>query len=194
MMISYPVARILGVIAEAEASKLEIPMAMAIVDQEGSLLFFGRMQGTLPASTEIAISKAYTAAALRLSTQQVGELAQPGQTLYGIQHTHNGKIVLFGGGLPLRLADCVAGAVGISGGTVEQDVRVAESVVRAWGEMQCWAEHLHTIMPEGTLSLQGRIHLEALLQTALAQMGCELSSREALTLTGGMLLAIGDVK
>jgi uncharacterized protein GlcG (DUF336 family) len=194
MIINYPVARILGVIAEAKASELGVPMAMAIVDQDGGLLFFGRMEGTLPASTELAISKAYTAAALRLSTQQVGELAQPGQTLYGIQHTHSGKIVLFGGGLPLRLTNRVAGAVGISGGTVEEDVRVAEPLVRALVEMECWAEHLRTIMPEGTLSLQAKIHLETQFQTALVRMGCECSSREALILTGGILLAIGDGK
>ena len=59
------------------------------------------MQGALPVSGNIAVNKAYTAAALRLPTHEVGRLAGPGQTLYGLQHATDRPIVLFGGGLPL---------------------------------------------------------------------------------------------
>ena len=97
------ISEILASVAEAEAAKIAVPMAIAIVDGEGGLQLFQRMDGTLPVSTELAVSKAYTAAILRMPTHQVGELAQPGQALYGIQHTHNGRIVLFGGGYPLVL-------------------------------------------------------------------------------------------
>ena len=104
-------------------------MAIAVVDAEGGLQLFKRMDGTLPVSTELAVSKAYTAAVLRMPTHQVGELAQPGAALYGIQHTHNGKIILFGGGYPLCMHGKSWRRSGVSGGTVEQDMLVAS---RRW--------------------------------------------------------------
>ena len=130
MKLPYVVAEILVHAAEAEAGNLGVPMAVAIVDSEGGLQMFTRMDGALPVSTELAVSKAYTAASLRMPTDEVGKLAQPGQALYGIQHTHQGRIVLFGGGLPLCLDGEVVGAIGVSGGTVEQDVQVALPAVK----------------------------------------------------------------
>ena len=85
MRLPYVISEILTGVVEAEAAKIEVPMAIAIVDGEGGLQLFKRMDGTLPVSTELAISKAYTAAVLRMPTHQVGELAQPGAALYGIQ-------------------------------------------------------------------------------------------------------------
>ena len=73
------VSEMLAGVAEAEAAKMEVPMAIAMVDSEGGLQLFKRMDGTLPVSTELAVSKAYTAAVLRMPTHQVGELAQPGR-------------------------------------------------------------------------------------------------------------------
>src|SRR5215471_3049676 len=112
MRLPYVVAEILAAIAEREAACIGVPMAIAVVDAEGGLQFFKRMDGTLPVSTELAVSKAYTAAVLRMPTHKVGELAQPGAALYGIQHTHSGRIVLFGGGYPLFLDGEVVGAIG----------------------------------------------------------------------------------
>ena len=81
MRLPYVVSEILASVAEAEAAKIAVPMAIAIVDGEGGLQLFQRMDGTLPVSTELAVSKAYTAAILRMPTHEVGELAQPGQAL-----------------------------------------------------------------------------------------------------------------
>jgi len=142
MRISYPVARILCSVAEAEASRIGVPMAMAVTDENGCLLFFGRMDGALPAASEIAMGKAFTSAALRLPTEEVGRLAQPGEILYGIQHTHGGRIVLFGGGLPLTLQGKVVGGIGISGGTVEEDLLVARPVVATLERMEALALEL----------------------------------------------------
>jgi uncharacterized protein GlcG (DUF336 family) len=191
MKISYPIARILGSIAETKASALAVPMAIALGDREGCLLFFGRMEGALPASTDIAISKAYTAAALRMATHEVGELAQPGGVLYGIQHTLNGKIVLFGGGLPLRLKGRVVGAVGISGGTVEEDLKVAESVVEALGEMEHWSERIRKFLPVNPLEKSWMYGLEEKLE-ALDQINCPLPREAFSILTGAILLANSD--
>ena len=123
MTVSNHIARLLASIAEDKASHMAIPMAIAFVDERGGLVFFTYMDGYLPAGTEIAISKAYTSATLQMATSEVGKLAQPGEMLYGIQNMFNGRIVLFGGGLPLYLNGKVVGAVGVSGGTVK-DLRI----------------------------------------------------------------------
>jgi uncharacterized protein GlcG (DUF336 family) len=189
MKLSYPIARILASIAEREASSLAVPMAIAIGDREGSLFFFGRMDGTLPASTEIAVSKAYTAAALRMATHEVGELSQPGGVLYGIQHIHDGKIVLFGGGFPLRLKGRVAGSVGISGGTVEEDIKVAQSVVAALEEMEKWSVGIRQFLPAEPLDDRSILRLEERLGEASNQIGFPLSKEAFSILTGAIMLA-----
>lgn len=147
MKISYPVASVIGSIAENEAVSIDVPMAIAITDAAGGLILFSRMDGALPASTDIAVSKAYTAAVLRMSTQKIGELAQPGKPLYGIQHTLPGKIVLFGGGLPLHFKEKVVGAIGISGGSVEEDIKVAEVASDSFKKMELWRKALAPLMP-----------------------------------------------
>jgi len=147
MSLSYQVALLLGGIAEAKASSINIPMAIAITDANGGLLHFGRMDATLPASPEIAVSKAYTAAALRMPTHKVGELAQPGGMLYGIQNSMDKNIILFGGGIPLTGRNQVIGAVGISGGTVQEDIVVAEFVEDSFEKMKSYSELLRPLLP-----------------------------------------------
>ena len=70
-----------------------------------------------------------------MSTAKLGELAAPGQSLYGIQFTNEGKIVIFGGGEPLMAGDRMIGAVGVSGGTAEQDTYLAEYAVQQWNDL-----------------------------------------------------------
>ncbi len=192
MKITYPVARILGTIAESKASDLAVPMAIALMDGEGGLLFFGRMDGTLPASTEIAISKAYTAAVLRMATHELGKLAQPGGELYGIQHTHDGKIVLFGGGLPLQLNGQVVGAIGISGGSVNEDVQVAEYVVNALEEMEYWAKRIKVFLPSQPLDNIRISQLENRLKEVFEQMNCALPAGAPSFLAGAILMASSE--
>ena len=135
MKLTYPVAVILSQTAVAHAEAMGVPMAVALADAEGDLVHFARMDGVLPASKSIAVDKAYTAAALRMPTDELGRLAQPGETLYGVQHTLGGRAVLFGGGDPLRAAGEVLGALGISGGTVEQDMEICRLVRAHWEQM-----------------------------------------------------------
>ncbi|TSA56939.1 MAG: heme-binding protein [Planctomycetaceae bacterium] len=192
MKITYPVARILGNIAESKASDLAVPMAIALMDGEGGLLFFGRMDGTLPASTEIATSKAYTAAVLRMATHELGKLAQPGGELYGIQHTHDGKIVLFGGGLPLQLNGQVVGAIGISGGSVNEDIQVAEYVVNTLEEMEYWAKRIKVFLPTQPLDNIRISQLENRLKEVFEQMNCALPAGAPSLLAGAILLASSE--
>lgn len=192
MRLPYVVSEVLTSVAEAEAAKIQVPMAVAIVDGEGGLQLFKRMDGTLPVSTELAISKAYTAAVLRMPTHQVGELAQPGAALYGIQHTHNGKIVLFGGGYPLCVQGRVVAGIGISGGTVEQDMQVAEPAVQMLAYMECWAKEVKPLLPQRN----GNGHWTAMpvvrdrLLKALNGAAPEVPESTLAALAGGVLLAL----
>jgi uncharacterized protein GlcG (DUF336 family) len=189
MKISFPLARMLASIAEGEALRLGVPMAIAMVDGEGGLLLFGRMDGALPASTEIAVAKAFTAAALRMATHEVGKLARPGGVLYGIQHTHGGKIVLFGGGLPLRLQGKVVGGLGISGGTVEDDIQVAKPVVQALEQMESWSEWIGKLTPVAADSESWFLRLQGTLEEVAREMGVTLSHVDFTILSGAIALA-----
>jgi uncharacterized protein GlcG (DUF336 family) len=179
----------LGSLAETEAAALGVPMTIVLADDEGGVVFFGRMDGALPASREIAVAKAHTAAALRMSTDEVGELARPGGALYGLQHTHPGKIVLFGGGLPLLLKRKVVGAVGISGGAVQEDVAVADSVVEALSEMERLSRLVKKVLPKKLPQEGWTARLEITVSRALKEMGHPLSPRESLILAGAIILA-----
>ncbi len=192
MRLPYVISEILTGVAEAEATKIEVPMAIAIVDGEGGLQLFKRMDGTLPVSTELAMSKAYTAAVLRMPTHQVGELAQPGAALYGIQHTHSGKIVLFGGGFPLLVHGNVVAAIGVSGGTVEQDMLVAEPAVQMLQYIECWAKEIKPLLPHlnGNGSRTAMPLVRDKLVKALGGLDPQIPESTIAALAGGVLLAL----
>ena len=116
---------------EAKANQIGIPYNIAVVDAGGHLLAFSRQDGALIGSIDLAIHKAFTARVCDISTEDLAELAQPGKPLYGIHSSNDGKIVIFGGGLPIRRKGIVIGAIGTSAGTVEQDIEVAEAAVGA---------------------------------------------------------------
>ncbi|MDN5696744.1 MAG: heme-binding protein [Rubrobacter sp.] len=113
--------------AEEEARRIEQPMDIAVVDGGANLKAFSRMDGGFIGSIDISINKAFTSVAFEAQTKDLGELAQVGQPLYGINTTNGGRVVVFGGGIPLVRGGRVIGAVGVSTGTVGQDQRVAEA-------------------------------------------------------------------
>lgn len=122
--------RILTAGREAAAG-IGVAMNIAVVDTAGNLIAFQRMDGAWLGSVDIALRKAKTSALFPLPSAALGGMSQPGGPVYGIEAT-NGGLVSFGGGLPLAGADgTVVGAVGVSGGMVEQDVTVAEAVAKA---------------------------------------------------------------
>jgi uncharacterized protein GlcG (DUF336 family) len=118
--------------AEERAEEVGVPMCIAVADEGGNLVGFHRMDGALIASIDIARNKAYTAVSLQLSTDAVGEAAQPGGDLYGIETTNDGRIVTFGGGFPVEADGDVVGAVGVSGGSPEEDMTVARAALDAF--------------------------------------------------------------
>ena len=119
--------------AHQKAQDLGQPMNVAVVDNGGNLKAFSRMDEAWLGSIDIAIDKAFTANAFKMSTQDLSEMAQPGQPLFGINTTNDDRIVIFDGGIPLTREDgTVAGAVGVSGGTPDQDHEVAEAGTEAF--------------------------------------------------------------
>jgi len=169
MSLSYAIARILAAFSEKRAAEMNLPVAIALADAEGGLVYFGRMDDALPASNAIAIAKAYTAAVFRMSTRKLGELAQPGKMLYGVEHSLNERIVLFGGGLPLQCQNRIVGAVGISGGTVDEDIDVARAACAALQEMENWREYLAPLLSRIDIPQSRRRNVAAALEEALAQ-------------------------
>jgi uncharacterized protein GlcG (DUF336 family) len=191
--ITFPLSRLLGSVAENAAVDMGVAMAIAVVDHEGLLQYFARMEGALPVSTELAVSKAYTAAALCMSTRELGQLALPGKPLYGIQHTHAGKIVLFGGGFPLRLQGTVAGGIGISGGTVEEDEQVALAVLDILVEMECLAESLKPLLPARLMGTSRLFRWERVLEQAFLKESGFLNGEVVSILSGAFMIASADV-
>src|SRR5215470_10306819 len=117
--------------AEAKAASLGIPYCVAVVDAGGHLVAFLRQDGALIGS--IAIDKAATARIFDKTTSDLATLAQSGKPLFGIQESNAGKVVIFGGGIPVVLDGSIVGAVGASAGTVEQDIAVAEAAIATLG-------------------------------------------------------------
>ena len=106
---------------------------MAVVDAGGHLMAFLRQDGALIGSVDLAINKAATARIFDKRTSDLATLAQSGKPLFGIQESNEGKVVIFGGGVPVVLDGTIVGAVGASAGTVEQDISVAEAAIAALG-------------------------------------------------------------
>jgi len=121
--------------AEARATSLGIAYNIAIVDAGGHLVAFVRQDDTLIGSIDLAIDKAVTARIFDKATSDLADLAQSGKLLFGIQQSNAGKVVIFGGGIPVMFDGIIVGAVGASAGTVEQDIAVAEAAIAALGRL-----------------------------------------------------------
>jgi len=182
------VAELLAEACRVEAVAIGVPMAVAVTDAEGGAQWFARMDGTLPVSTELAMSKAYTAAALRMPTDALGRLAQPGAALYGIENGHDGRIVLFGGGFPLTLDGRVVGAVGVSGGSVEEDMRVAGAAVSLLAAMAEKARTLPNLTGEDLPPLAVPCVVRALRRALAADENTPAGGLAAVL--GGVALAL----
>ena len=114
--------------AEKESNSIGVPMVIAVVDEGGNLVAQQRMDDALLASIDISLNKAYTAVAIKIPTHKLSNLSQPGESLFGIDSTNNGRIVIFGGGYPIKdKNNKVIGGIGVSGGSVEQDMLCAEA-------------------------------------------------------------------
>jgi len=125
-------AKLMITAAEQKAVEIGCPMVITVVDEGGNMVAQHRMDGALLASIDISRGKAYTSVALKMSTEKLASLTQPDQMLFGINTTDNGRLVIFGGGLPIIENGQVVGGIGVSGGSVAQDVAVVTSGLAAW--------------------------------------------------------------
>lgn len=132
--ISLADAKFLAEEVEKKAKEMGVNAVVAIADEGGNLKLCECMDNSYLASRDIAINKAYTTVALKMSTKKLASLAAPGAPLYGIQHTNNGKIVIFGGGDFLELHGKILGGLGVSGGSEEQDTALSAYGKKLFGE------------------------------------------------------------
>ena len=110
---------------EDKAEEMGLAVVVAVSDAAGRVAAVHCMDGAYIASYDIAVNKTFTSASFKMSTAKLSKLSQPGQPLYGIQHTNEGKIVIFGGGEPLETEGSIIGALGVSGGSAEEDTALA---------------------------------------------------------------------
>lgn len=131
-MITLKDARKIIDAAEEKATEIGQPMNIAVADSGGNLIAHVRMDNAWLGSIDISIKKAFTSRAFDISTKDLGENSQPGQQFFGINASNDGKIMIFAGGIPLKKDGRVVGAIGVSGGSGQQDHLVAEAGAAAF--------------------------------------------------------------
>lgn len=115
--------------AREKATEIGVPMVIAVVDAGGNLIAQQRMDEALLVSIDIALNKAYTAVAVKLPTHELAAVSQSGQPLFGIHNADGGRIVIFGGGFPIKRNNEIVGGIGVSGGSVEEDMLCATAAL-----------------------------------------------------------------
>jgi uncharacterized protein GlcG (DUF336 family) len=131
-MITLNDARRIIAAAEKKAAEIGQPMNIAVVDAGANLVSHVRMDGAWIGSIDISINKAYTSRAFDIATKNLAEHSQSGGQFFGIHVSNSGRIMIFAGGIPLQKDGKVVGAIGVSGGSGEQDHAVAEAGAAAF--------------------------------------------------------------
>ena len=115
---------------EAEAAKRKVPVAVCVIDIHGNIVLTHRMTGAPVFAAGIAERKAYTSALVRMRTADILPLVQPGQPLYPLSMVAGGKYCAMGGGVPLTHGGDVVAGIGVSGGTVDEDIAIVEAALK----------------------------------------------------------------
>ena len=126
-MITLNDARRMIAAAEKKAAEIGQPMNIAVVDEGANLIAHVRMDGAWIGSIDISINKAYTSRSFDISTKDLAQHAQSGGQFFGIHVSNSGRIMIFAGGIPLKRDGKTVGAIGVSGGSGQQDHAVAEA-------------------------------------------------------------------
>jgi len=128
-MVTLEDARRVIAAAEGKAHAIGQPMNIAVVDAGGNLVAHVRMDKAWIGSVDISINKAWTSRAFDISTKDLATHSQSGDQFFGIHASNRGRVMIFAGGIPLKRDGQVVGAVGVSGGSGDQDHAVAEAGV-----------------------------------------------------------------
>src|SRR5881296_3730143 len=131
-MVTLKEARSVIAAAEKKAAEIGQPMNIAVADAGGNLVAHVRMDGAWIGSIDISIKKAFTSRAFDIATKDLAKHSQSGGQFFGINASNDGRIMIFAGGIPLKREGKVVGAVGVSGGSGEQDHAVAEAGAAAF--------------------------------------------------------------
>ncbi len=110
---------------EEKAREMDMRVVIAVSDASGRPVAVHCMDGAYHGSFDVALNKTYTSTAFQMSTKELSRLCQPGQDLYGLQFSNDGKVMILGGGEPLTVGDTMIGSLGVSGGTAAQDTELA---------------------------------------------------------------------
>lgn len=131
-MITLADARRVIEAAEKKAKEIGQPMNIAVADCGGNLVAHVRMDNAWIGSVDISIKKAWTSRAFDIATKDLAEHSQSGDQFFGINVSNDGRVMIFAGGIPLKKDGKVVGAIGVSGGSGEQDHSVAEAGASAF--------------------------------------------------------------
>ena len=131
-MVTLEDARRVIAAAEKKAGEIGQPMNIAVADAGGNLVAHVRMDGAWIGSIDISIKKAWTSRAFDITTKDLAENSQSGDQCFGIHASNTGRVMIFAGGIPLKKGRKVVGAIGVSGGSGEQDHAVAEAGAKAF--------------------------------------------------------------
>ena len=131
-MIKLEDARRIIAAAEKKAAEIGQPMNIAVADAGGNLVAHVRMDNAWLGSVDISIKKAWTSRAFDITTKDLAANSQSGDQFFGINASNDGRVMIFAGGIPLKKDGQVVGAIGVSGGSGEQDHTVAEAGAAAF--------------------------------------------------------------
>jgi uncharacterized protein GlcG (DUF336 family) len=131
-MVTLADARRVIAAAEKKAGEIGQPMNIAVVDAGGNLVAHVRMDSAWIGSVDISINKAWTSRAFDIATRDLAGHSQSGNQFFGIHASNHGRVMIFAGGIPLKRGDQVVGAIGVSGGSGDQDHGVAEAGAAAF--------------------------------------------------------------
>ena len=131
-MITLKDARAIIDAAEKKAAQIGQPMNIAVADAGGNLVAHVRMDGAWIGSVDISIKKAWTSRAFDITTKDLATHSQSGGQFFGIHASNDGRVMIFAGGIPLKKDGTVVGAIGVSGGSGDQDHAVAEAGAAAF--------------------------------------------------------------
>lgn len=126
-MLKLEDARKIIAAAQKKAAEIKQPMNVAVCDAGGNLLAFERMENAWLGSIDISINKAWTSRAFDIATGDLAKHSQSGGQFFGIHASNGGRVMIFAGGVPLKKGGQVIGAIGVSGGSGEQDQAVADA-------------------------------------------------------------------
>jgi uncharacterized protein GlcG (DUF336 family) len=125
--------RMIGAV-EQVARDLRVALSVAVVDSGDQLVAFARMDAADLVSIGLARDKAFSALVNRMPTRDLAPLVQPGTEFYGYDSVAGGRMIVFAGGMPLERDGVLVGAVGVSGGSADEDQRAADAAVEAFAQ------------------------------------------------------------